>query len=72
MGSSKLEELGVEDYLNATKGLHNSKGFKEFEKVMQAPKPNITEAADDFNVTRPTFYEWIKLYNVKIKAKENI
>lgn len=66
----KLEEMGLEDYLNATKGLHNGNGFKEFEKLLtKVPPENRSVIADKFNVTRPTVYEWIKLYD-KIMAKE--
>lgn len=61
--ASKLEELGLEDYLNGTKGLHNGQGFKDFESAVGVPDPNVTEIARQFSVTRPTVYEWIKLYD---------
>lgn len=64
----KLEELGLEDYLNGTKGLHSGKGFKDFVAMMEKETPR-SEIADKFNVTRPTVYEWIKLFD-KMKAKE--
>jgi hypothetical protein len=68
--SGKLEEMGLEDYLNATKGLHNGNGFKEFERmVTKEPPENRSLIAEKFSVTRPTVYEWIKLFD-KMGVKE--
>lgn len=66
---SKLEELGLEKYLDATKGLHGGRGFKEFAALYTDDKTGPSEIAEKFNVTRPTIYEWGKLYD-KMSAKE--
>lgn len=64
--ASKLEELGLEAYLDGTKGLHGNNGYKEFVRLNEANTP-ISKIAEAFGVTRPTVYEWLKLYD-KIKA----
>lgn len=67
---SKLEQMGLVDYLDGTKGLHNGNGFKEFEQLITTvPPANRSLIAERFNVTRPTVYEWLKLYD-KIKATQ--
>lgn len=67
--ASKLEELGLKDYLNSTKGLHNNKGFKDFVKLYEEDDEPRSAIAEKFGVTRPTIYEWIKLYD-KMRAEE--
>lgn len=66
----KLEDMNLKEYLNATKGLHNGNGFKEFERMLtKEPPEKRVLIAEKFNVTRPTVYEWIKRYD-KMGIKE--
>jgi DNA invertase Pin-like site-specific DNA recombinase len=69
MLESNLQKMGIEDYLNATKGLHRGKGYKDFVRMYEDGKPRI-QIAIAFGVSRPTVYDWIKLYD-KITAKES-
>lgn len=64
--AGKIEQLGLVDYLNGTKGLHKGNGFKEFVLLNEDNTP-IAKIAEAFGVSRPTVYEWLKLYD-KIKA----
>lgn len=57
---SKIQELGLEQYLDVTKGLHNGKGFKDLVGFVKDDS-QIAFIARQFGVSRPTVYEWIEL-----------
>lgn len=68
MFKGKLEEMGLQDYLNASKEFHNGYGFEDFAKRIENDESRVS-MAKDFGVTRTTIYEWIRLYD-KMLAEE--
>lgn len=55
-------EEGLEKYLDATKGFHNDLGYKEFVEQYDNPNIAVTLMATNFDVSRPTIYDWIDLH----------
>lgn len=64
--------MGLENYLESTKSLHNGQGYDNFLFYMRLPKrPSTSSLARIFNVTDPTMHKWIDVYKLEGKNVEN-
>lgn len=61
MPNKDLSNLGLVEYLNATKEKHHNLGFDNF-KDMVKNEVNVANLARAFGVTRPTVHSWLKLF----------
>ena len=61
----KIEDIGLENYLNETKGEHNGADYDEFMKRLDLKEPK-TVIARAFNVTPGTIRYWIELHDRKL------
>lgn len=62
--TSKLRELGLQKYLDGTKGLHNDLGYDDLVgMVKQLDTPDMSKAriARAFGVERQTLYTWLEM-----------
>lgn len=62
--TSKLRELGLQKYLDGTRGLHNDLGYDDLvTMVRQLDTPDMTKAriARAFGIERGTLYTWLEM-----------
>lgn len=62
-----LKLLGLKQWLENTKAVHNGLGYDEF---VERVKADVTKRriARDFDVTIPTVYAWIRQYQEEKNA----
>lgn len=58
----KIEDVGLEKYLDDTKTDHNGNGYAEFCDMIKHETP-VQRRADKFNVDRTTIYRWLDVYH---------
>ena len=56
-----IEEQGLAFYLNEQAAIHNGYGYAEFVKRFELGEERSVMARA-FNVSRPTIYNWVRLY----------
>lgn len=64
-----LEEIGIENYLESTKGQHGNFGFTEFKRLFDS-NVNPTNIAKAFNVDRRTVNRWIMVHEKELANVE--
>lgn len=67
--SPRLEDIGLEPYLNSTRSEHNDNGFNDFVKRVQLQEPK-TVIARAFHVHSSTIRDWIRLHDKELKRTE--
>jgi helix-turn-helix protein len=60
---TSIEKEGLKNYLDRTASIHHGKGYADFVEIISSDL-NYTkrQIAKIFNVTRPTIYDWIALF----------
>ncbi len=62
-----IEDIGLEKYLNKTVAKHDGRDYNEWEKCIRK-EVNISNLARLFNVSRPTAFKWMKIYQKEQNA----
>lgn len=68
-----IREIGFEKHLNATKDVHNGKGYDDWVRYMtglnEFGKPyRKQDIVGAFGITWRTFYSWLPVYYEEVKA----
>jgi hypothetical protein len=61
----KIEDVGLEKYLDGTKADHNDNGYQEFCEMIKHETP-VSVRAEKFNVARTTIYNWLDVYHLEL------
>lgn len=61
MGKSIADYGGLKPFLDGTKALHNGLGYNDLINLYKKDGGNIAKLCRDFNVTRPTMYNWFEI-----------
>lgn len=62
-----IEQLGLRDYLDATKAQHNGYGYNDFVKLLEVASQQ--KIADRFGVNWYTVHRWLTIYNKEKEKK---